>query len=56
MTEYNKINVTLSNLQLNKLNSAARNQTGVMLIMNFKMIDGNSLPHELLLITKQRTK
>ena len=56
MVEYNKVNVKLSNSQLNKLRSATENQTGVTLRMNIKMFNGNNLPHELLLTTRQKTK
>ena len=52
MVEYSKINVKLSNSQLSKLKTAAKNQTGVTLRMNIKMINGNNLPHELLLTTR----
>ena len=55
MVEYNKLNAKLS--RLNKLKSAAKNQTGVTLRMNIKMFNGNNLPHELLLLTtRQATK
>ena len=37
MVEYSKVNVKLSNSQLNKLKAAAKNQTGVTLRMNIKM-------------------
>ena len=47
----NKVNVKLSDSQLNKLN-----QTGVNLKMNIKMFEGNNSPDELLLTTKQKTK
>ena len=56
MVEYNKVNVKLSNSQLNKLRSATENQTGVTLRMNIKMFNGNNLPHELLLTTRQKAK
>ena len=46
MVEYNKANIKLSDSQLNKLKSAAKNQTGVTLRMNIKMINGNNLPHD----------
>ena len=46
----------LSDLQLNKIKSAVKNQTGVNLRMNIKMFEGNNLPHELLLTTRQKTK
>ena len=56
MVEYCKVNVKLSNLQLNKLNTAAKNQTEVTLRMNIKMFSENNLPHELILTTRQETK
>ena len=56
MIEYNKVNVKLSNSQLSKLKTAAKNQTGVTLRMNIKMFNGNNLPDELLLTTRQKTK
>ena len=55
MIEYNKVNVRLSDSQLTQLKSAFKNQTGVTLRMNIKT-DGNNLPHELLLTTRQKTK
>ena len=55
MVEYNKVNVKLTDSQLNKLKSAAKNQTRVTLRINIKMFNGNNLPHELLLIRRQRT-
>ena len=51
-----KANVKLSNRQLNKLKNAIKNKTGTTLRMSLKMFDGNDLPHELLLTTRQRTK
>ena len=56
MVEYSKVNVKLSDTQLKILKTAAKNKTGTTLRMNFKMFDGNDLPHELLLITRQKTK
>ena len=56
MVEYNKLNVKLSDLQLNKLKSAVKNQTGVTLRISRKAFEGNNLPHELLLATSQKTK
>ena len=55
MVEYNKVNVKLSDSQLNKFKNAVKDQTGTTLIMNIKMFNGNSLPHELLLTTRQKT-
>ena len=56
MVEYKKVNLKLSDLQLNKLKSAVKNQTEVILKKNIKIFEGNSLPHELLLTTRQTTK
>ena len=50
------MNVKLSNLQLNKLKTDAKNQTGVILRMNIKIFNGNNLSHEWLLTTRQKTK
>ena len=41
---------------INKLKFAAKNQTGVTLRMNIIRFNGEHLPHELLLITRQATK
>ena len=56
MVECNKVNVKLSDLQLNKLKSVVKNRQGVTLKMSIKMFDGNNLPLELLSTTKQKTK
>ena len=40
MIEYNKMNVKLSDLQLNKLKAAVGYKTGVTLKMNTKMFNG----------------
>ena len=56
MVEYNKVNVKLSDTQLKKLKNAAKNKTGTTLRINLKMFNGNNLPHELLLTTRQKTK
>ena len=56
MVEYNIVNATLSNSQLNKLKSAVKNKQGTALRMNARMFNGNNLPHELLLTTRQTTK
>ena len=52
MTQYNNLNVKLSNSQLNKLKSAIKNDTDVTLRLSSNMI-GNSnndtnFPHKLL--------
>ena len=56
MFEYNKVNVKLSDTQLKKLKFVVKNKTGTTLRINFKMFNGNTLPHELLLTTRQKTK
>ena len=56
MVKYSKVNVSLSNKQLKKLKDAVKDNTGTTLRINFKMFDGNDLPHELLLTTRQKTK
>ena len=47
MVEYRKVNVTLSDTQLKKLKTAVKNKIG-------KMLNGNDLPHELLLTARQK--
>ena len=56
MVEYNKVNVKLSNTQLKKLKDAVKNNTRTTLRISLKMFDGNDLPHELLLMTRQKAK
>ena len=56
MVEYSKVNVKLSDTQLKKLKTVVRNNAGTTLRISFKMFDGNNLPHELLLTTRQKTK
>ena len=56
MVEYNTVNAKISNSQLNKLNSAVKNKQGTTLRMNARMFNGNSLPNELLLTTRQTSK
>ena len=56
MVEYNTINAKLSDSQLNKLNNSVKNRQGTTLRMNARMFNGNNLPHELLLTTRQTTK
>ena len=55
MVEYSKVNVKLSDTQLKKLKTAVKDKTGTTLRMSLKMLNGNDLPHELLLI-RQKTK
>ena len=53
MTQYNRVNVKLSNLKLNKLKSAIKNETDVVIRTSPNMIrdtnDQTNFPHELLL-------
>ena len=56
MFEYNKVNAKLSNLHLNKFKKAVKNNEGTTLRMSSRIFNGNNLPHELLLITRQTTK
>ena len=56
MVEYSKVNVKLSDTQLQKLKTAVKDKTGTNLRINLKMFNGNDLPHELLLTTRQKTK
>ena len=57
MTQYNSLNVTLSNSQLNKLKSAIKNETDVVLRLSSTMVgnsgDNTNFPHELLLTDRQ---
>ena len=57
MTQYNSLNVNLSNSQLNKLKSAIKNETDVVLRLSSNMIgnsdDNTNFPHELLLTNRQ---
>ena len=56
MVEYSKENVTLTDTQLKKLKNEVKNKTGTTLRINLKMLNGNKLPHELLLTARQKTK
>ena len=56
MVEYSKVNLKLSDIQLKQLKTAVKDKTGITLRMNLKMLNGNDLPHELLLTTRQKTK
>ena len=56
MVEYSKVNVKLSDTQLKKLKTAVKDKTGTTLRMSLKMFNGNDLPHELLLTTRQKAK
>ena len=51
MTQYNSLNVKLSNSQLNKLNSATKNKLEVVIRLSSNIIsnDETNFPHKLLL-------
>ena len=56
MVEYTKVNVKLSDSQIKKLKDAVKDNTGTTLRIDLKMFNGNDLPHELLLTTRQKTE
>ena len=56
MVEYSKVNVKLSDTQLKKLKTAVKDKTGTTLRMRLTMLDGNNLPHEFMLTTREKTK
>ena len=56
MVKYSKVNVKLLDTQLKKLKTAVKDKTGTTLRMSLKMFPKDELPHELLLITRQKTK
>ena len=57
MTQYNSLNVKLSNSQLNKVKSAIKNETDVVLRLSSDMIANSdnetNFPHKLLLTNRQ---
>ena len=59
MTQYNSLNVKLSNSQLNKLKSVIKNETDVVLRLSSNMIgkldDETNVPHKILLTNRQVT-
>ena len=56
MVEYNKVNLKLSNLQLNKLKNSVKNNNGTTLRIGNKNFNKDELLHELLLTQRQITK
>ena len=60
MTQYNTLNVKLSNSQFNKLKSGIKNGTEVTLKISSNVAgdsnDGNNFPHKLLLTNTQVSK
>ena len=53
MANYQEVRVNLTNTQLTKLKSAAKNQTGALLGTNKKNFQDEKLPHELFLTIRQ---
>ena len=57
MTQYNRLNVKLSDSQPSKLKSAIKNETDVVIRLSPKMIgdsdDETNFPHEVLLTDRQ---
>ena len=55
MAQYTSLNVKLSNSQLNKLTSAIKNETEVVLKLSSNMVgdDETNFPHKLLLANRQ---
>ena len=57
MTQYDSLNVKLSNSQLNKLKSSIKNETNVALRISSNMVsnsnDNPNFPHELLLTNRE---
>ena len=57
MAQYNSLNVKLPNSQLNKLKSAIKNETEVVLRLSSNMIgnsdDETNFPHKLLLANRE---
>ena len=57
MTQYNRLNVKLSNSQLSKLKSSIKNETDLVLRIPSNMVgnsnDDTNFPHELLLTNRQ---
>ena len=51
MAECSKVNVKLTDTQLEKLKTAVKNKTGTTLRMSLKRFDGNDLLNELLMTT-----
>ena len=53
MVLYSKVNVKLTDIQQEKLKTAAKNKTATTLRMSLKMLNEKDPPHELLLRTRQ---
>ena len=56
MSNYEEVRVKLTNIQLNKLKSAANKHPGATLRTTKKNFQSEELPHELLLTIRQKAK
>ena len=56
MVNYQETGVKLTNTQLNKIKSAAKNKAGTILQLHKKNFENEELPYELFLTTRQTTK
>ena len=56
MVKYSKVNVKWPDKQLKKFKTGIKKKIGTTLRMSLKMLDGNDLPLELLLTTRQKAK
>ena len=56
MVVYSKVNVKLTDTQLNKLKNAFKDKTGTTLRMRLKMLNENNLSHQLLLTDNETKK
>ena len=56
MVEYSKVNVKLSDMQLQKIKTTVKNKTDTTLRISLKIFNENDLPYELLLTTRQKNK
>ena len=56
MVEYRQLNLKLSDTQLKNLKTAVKNKTGTSLRISLNILNGNDLPHELLLTRRQKSK
>ena len=52
----NIVNIKLSDTQLKRLKDTVKDNTAATLRVNLRMINGNKLPHELLMTERQKTK
>ena len=56
MANNQEARVKLTNTQLSKLKSAAKNKAGTILRLNKKNFEDKGFPHELFVTTRQTTK